>query len=286
MTCTGHLRRHIGWWGRIYQEEQRRLGGQLSMAQYGVTMRSVMTWIQILQCSDQHVQRGVCAPRVHVSGLHGVSAPCRRRKQVEGSCNLGASGDLRACRDTCTRFILEYQTMTPGPARPGPLARRSRLVRPALYARPSRPGRPASARTASRRSVRPARRPGGVRPNPAAFVGPGPGAYRPDNPAHRPRSIAIGLRLRSAPAGAGGPGPADYEVYAATALAAPGAVRGGRAAPPRWSFGPRSGRLEPAGSGSACMHGPGELVPWRGGAGGAGATGGVGATGGAGAASP
>ncbi len=124
---------------------------------------------------------------------------------------------------------------------------------PSFDARPSITSPPPSPRRYSLGDRRPL-------PNPAAAV-PGPGAYRPDNPAHRPRNIAIGLRLRSAPAGAGGPGPADYEVDAGTALAAPGSVRGGRPAAPRWSFGPRSGRLEPAGSGSACMHGPGELIP-------------------------
>ena len=112
--------------------------------------------------------------------------------------------------------------------------------------------------------------------DPAAPV-PGPGAYDPSNPAHRPRNIAMGLRLASAPAGGsggsggggGGPGPADYEVDAATTFIAQNTTHGGRPAAPRWTFGPRTGPAAGArGAGFCCMHGPGELVPAAGGGGG------------------
>jgi hypothetical protein len=104
--------------------------------------------------------------------------------------------------------------------------------------------------------------------DPAAAV-PGPGTYRPSNPAHRPRSIAMGLRLSDDGGGGGragpGPGPADYEVDAATTFASGTATKGGRPAAPSWTFGPRSGSAGGTGSGFCCMHGPGELVAAAGG---------------------
>jgi len=85
----------------------------------------------------------------------------------------------------------------------------------------------------------------GLYGNKTCLYTPGPGAYDPNNPAHKPRGVALGQKINVFGASTVTPGPAAYNVDDLTALNRGSGsnigTKGGRRGAPSWSFGLKAG---------------------------------------------